>query len=362
MLSKMKNATMLILCLILLFVQEARAEKMPVYSDEEIKQHLMYPDVLIDTVQIVSGDGVADFELRMNIYKPLNSEGKTPLAIYIHGGGGAYNNASGARLWNPLAFSLVKQGVSVATIGYRNWMSNLFPSALHDMKGAIRFLKANAEKYGIDPEKIIILGNSMGGFAASLLAATSGVKNYKGYADTIDLEGAVGGNTEYSSEIQAAVIYYPFTNVLYGVNDFDPALRDPDEGDSTQFLPMCDIDGKLSQDGMTLKRLRQEYERYSDGNYSASPYVKELDLLMSSSSQMNILARSPTALMPEVLIIFGKKDVVIPVNQGKRLMDAYTKKSFSALLLNDSLAGHGKQNDYIELAAVDFCLGHFGIK
>nr|WP_238588377.1 alpha/beta hydrolase [Paenibacillus polymyxa] len=81
---------------------------------------------------------------------------------------------------------------------------------MYDVKGSIRYLRAHAKEYGIDPEKIAIVGNSAGGHLATELAVTSDIK---------ELEGDVGGNFEYPSKVMAAVDFYgPTDMVTYQIN------------------------------------------------------------------------------------------------------------------------------------------------
>jgi len=70
---------------------------------------------------------------------------------------------------------LCKQGFTVVSAAYRLGWQSIIPAQIHD-KGAIRFLRANAKKYGIDPERIGVIGNSAGGHLTVLLAASCGVE------------------------------------------------------------------------------------------------------------------------------------------------------------------------------------------
>mgnify|MGYP000249532493 FL=1 len=76
---------------------------------------------------------------------------------------------------------------------YRLVSQSIFPACIHDVKGVVRFLKANGEKYNIDPDRIGALGNSAGGCLASMLALSANCR---------ELEGEVGGNLEYDSSIK----------------------------------------------------------------------------------------------------------------------------------------------------------------
>ncbi|MCR9119664.1 MAG: alpha/beta hydrolase, partial [bacterium] len=94
-----------------------------------------------------------------------------------------------------VAQDLAARGVVTASIDYRLSGEAPFPAHIHDCKVAVRFLRANAKKYGIAPGRLGAIGHSAGGHLAALLATSAGVQ---------ELEGE-GGNAEVSSAIQAVV-------------------------------------------------------------------------------------------------------------------------------------------------------------
>jgi acetyl esterase/lipase len=117
--------------------------------------------------------------LKLDLYlpeKPIGSE----LVVWIHGGGWRKGSKENCFFitWLP------DHGYTVASISYRFTSVAKFPAQLHDCKGAVRWLRANAGKYGYDSKKIFVAGASAGGYLAALMATTSGHKL---------LEGKVGG-------------------------------------------------------------------------------------------------------------------------------------------------------------------------
>ena len=137
--------------------------------------------------------------LLLDLYTPKNQTGKIPVLIWIHGG--AWKNGSKKRC--PIAF-MATQNVAVVSIDYRLSHEAPFPAPLHDCKGAVRWLRAHAEKYQLDSGHIGIFGVSSGGHLAALLGTT-------GDAET--LEGNVGGNLNFSSKVQAVCALYPATDL-----------------------------------------------------------------------------------------------------------------------------------------------------
>jgi acetyl esterase/lipase len=103
----------------------------------------------------------------------------SPLVLYIHGGGWAngHSRQSGAfDDWPLVLASLAARGYVVASLNYRLSSEAAFPAAIQDVKSSIRFLRAHATEYGIDPSKAIVWGGSAGGHLAALAATTCGVK------------------------------------------------------------------------------------------------------------------------------------------------------------------------------------------
>lgn len=133
----------------------------------------------------------------MDIWAPEGAK-DLPAVIWIHGGGWNDENLTEKYRPEPEMAKLSKLGFVCASIEYRLARHAPFPAQIQDCKCAVRFLRANAEKYGIDPGKIGAWGESAGGHLTALLAVTGNVP---------ELEGD-GGWSEQSSAIQAAVPWY----------------------------------------------------------------------------------------------------------------------------------------------------------
>lgn len=133
-----------------------------------------------------------DRELQLDLYRPKGESKKLPVIICIHGGGWFQGNRPSMR---PLAQALAAKGFVTVTISYRLSGEKKFPAQIEDCKAAVRWLRANATKYGIDKQAIGVTGLSAGGHLAALLATSGGVK---------ELEGD-GGNATESSAVQACI-------------------------------------------------------------------------------------------------------------------------------------------------------------
>lgn len=114
-------------------------------------------------------------ELLLNLYRPDNNK-KYPALIMVFGGGW-----SSGSLWMqvPMAQQIAKQGYVTIPVEYRLSPEAQYPAAVHDLKTAVRWARANADKYGIDTTKIAISGCSAGGQLAALIGTTNGQSEYE---------------------------------------------------------------------------------------------------------------------------------------------------------------------------------------
>ena len=143
--------------------------------------------------QVPSWYGGDNRALTMNIIR-RPSDGPAPLIVYVIGG--SWQEVSKA-VGVPDLVYLVEAGFTVASIEYRSIEKGLFPAQIEDVKAAIRYLRANAERWNIDPEHVGIMGDSAGGH----LAALAGVTN-------LTREFDVGDNLEESSAVDAVCDWF----------------------------------------------------------------------------------------------------------------------------------------------------------
>ncbi len=166
-----------------------------------------------------------DQHLQMNIARPKTGAGPFPAVLCIHGGGFRAGSREG---YNALCLTLAQQGYVAATASYRLAPRFQFPAAVHDVKAAVRWLRANAKKYNIDPNRIGVTGGSAGGHLAQFLGVTAGVPEFEGN----------GGNPGQSSAVTCVV------NV-YGPSDFTKSYGK--SVDAHEVLPLW-FGGNLEQE------------------------------------------------------------------------------------------------------------------
>jgi acetyl esterase/lipase len=134
----------------------------------------------------------------LDLYLPDKAEGRLPLVCWIHGGGWS----AGSKDDCPAAY-LAAKGYAVASINYRLSQHAIFPAQIEDCKAAIRWLRANAAKHHIDPDRVGVWGSSAGGHLVAMLGTTGHVK---------ELEGQ-GGNLDQSSRVQCVVDWFGPTDI-----------------------------------------------------------------------------------------------------------------------------------------------------
>jgi acetyl esterase/lipase len=160
---------------------------------------------------------VDDSELKLDLYLPDGAP--AGLIVWVHGGawrGGSRENVD--------LRGMVARGWAVASVDYRLSTVARFPAQVHDIKAAIRFLRAHAAEHGYPASPLVIAGSSAGAHLAALVGLTNGVA---------ELEGDVGGDLAASSDVQAIVDLYGASNLTtilaqstpHGLNVRVPALE-----------------------------------------------------------------------------------------------------------------------------------------
>lgn len=153
---------------------------------------------LMEGVEYGTGGGRP---LKLDIIRPKEpSGGPLPVILYVHGGGWKmYDRAQ----FREYLYFFARRGYFCASMDYRLSQEAKFPAQIEDCKCAVRFLRAHAREYGIDPDHIGAWGASAGGQLVSLLGTTAGMK---------ELEGQ-GGWPEFSSRVQAVCDFYSPTDM-----------------------------------------------------------------------------------------------------------------------------------------------------
>ena len=175
----------------------------------------------------VEYSNIADQHLQVNIAQPKDGNGPFPAVVCIHGGGFRAGKREG---YDKLLVTLAQHGYVAITVTYRLAPAYQFPAAVYDCKAAVRWLRANAAKYKVDPENIGTMGGSAGGHLAQFLGVTAGVKQFEGE-----------GNLDQSSAVKCVVNFF-------GPSDFTKSYGK--SVDAAEVLPLFlggDLTTKLKE-------------------------------------------------------------------------------------------------------------------
>ncbi len=149
----------------------------------------------------------------LDIYLPELSKPAYPVVVIIYGSAWFGNNLKGAEM-NTLGSALLDAGYAVVTPNHRASSDSLFPAQIHDIKAAVRFLRANCNMYQLDTSFIGITGSSSGGHLAVLAGTSNNVGEFTVDTITMDLDGNVGNYTGFSSEVDAVCDWFGPTGFL----------------------------------------------------------------------------------------------------------------------------------------------------
>ncbi|MFJ6894382.1 prolyl oligopeptidase family serine peptidase [Streptomyces hokutonensis] len=151
-------------------------------------------------------------DLKLDIQVPTSTSGKKPLVIYLTGGG--FVMADRTANLSQRTY-VADQGYVVASLQYRTTKDGAtYKDAVADVKSAIRYLRANADKYDIDTEHVAVWGQSAGGYLAAMTGATNGEKSFD-----------VGDNLDQSSEVQGVVDEFGPADLSKLAADYDTAAQ-----------------------------------------------------------------------------------------------------------------------------------------
>ena len=227
---------------------------------------------------------------KLDLFVPEKIDGPLPLIIWVHGGGWQNGSKEGCP---PLRNGYAERGFAVASINYRLSGHAAFPAQIEDCKAAIRWLRAHAEEYHLDPQRFAVWGSSAGGHLVALLGTSGDVVGFD-----------VGENLDKSSRVQAVCDYY-------GPTDLSVFVTTP--GYESHARPETP-EGKLL--GGAVLENKDKAER-------ANPiaFVSKDD--------------------PAFLIVHGDEDKTVPINQSQLLFAALKNSGIRSDFHTIRGAGHG---------------------
>ena len=246
------------------------------------------------------------------LYAQLAKEGKMPprpkdlrrfpLIVDVPGSGW-----SGAEGYShiPKMVQLAELGFVVASIGYRGTYKDdvRFPAAVQDTKEAIRYLRAHAEMFHIDPEHVLLLGDSSGGHTVAMAALTGNEERFN-----------IGENLEQSTQVNACVIFYGPNDLLHLVSD------------------------RLAE-GKRLRPGEGEFP-FEAREIFQEDFLKDPEQMLADASPINYIEKAEK--LPPFLFLQGEEDPIIPMQQGLRFCQKIRDCGGRAEFVKICGAGHGQ--------------------
>ena len=213
---------------------------------------------------------------KLDVYLPDEGEGPYPVILSIHGGAFMGGDKSDGQVV-PMLEGLIR-GYAVVAVNYRLSWEATFPALIHDVKAAVRWIRANAQRYPFDKGKIAAWGRSAGAYLSAMLGTTAGVK---------ELEDLSLGNPDHPCDVQAVVDWFGPTN----------------------FLTM---DALLTESGIPPESGREHNgENSPESLLLGAQITKTPDLVNAANPETYI---TPTA--PPFFIQHGTKDGTVPVQHS----------------------------------------------
>jgi acetyl esterase/lipase len=266
---------------------------------------------LLQGIESGCGEGVP---LMFDMARPTSGARPYPALVFVHGGAWT----TGARQdYRSLMIDLSRYGFLGVSIDYRLAPSHAWPAQLADVRCAVRWLRANASRYGADPDRIGAVGGSAGAHLVAMLGLTS---------ESAIVTGGRYGN--YSSRISAMVLHGGLYDLRRAYRStFEGGVQDPERARATLEMLL----------GGTPATAAGAYERASPITYA-------------------------NAGAPPALLVHGRRDTAVPVEQSVLLHRALLDAGASAELIVIEDAGHadfGRHSDAVSLRLLQFLRDNF---
>ena len=230
----------------------------------------------------------------LDLYLPPQTNKPLPLIIWIHGGAwrAGFKNDCPARRF-------VARGYAVASVAYRLSQQAIFPAQIEDCKTAVRWLRAHAREYHLDPERFGAWGASAGGHLVALLGTTGGVKEFD-----------QGANLNVSSQVQAVVDFCGPTDIL-----------------------------RLAEQSGPNSQVNHNATNSPESQLIGGPVQENKDKA-NRASPITYVSKGA----PPMLIVHGDADTFVPYQQSEELYQALKKAGVDAQLR--LIKGAGNEEDF----------------
>lgn len=251
----------------------------------------------------------------VDLFVPTGVHGKVPVVVWSAGSGwmGDNGNRGGERI----AQALAPHGYAVAAVAVRSSSQAVFPAQVNDAKAAVRWLRANAAEYRLDPGRFAAMGNSSGGWVAAMLGVTG---------NDLGLEGSVGV-TRGRSDVQAVVDLFAPTDFL--------------QQDAHMLPGGCDI----------INRMGGGTDCHAD---ALSPESRLMGMPIEDEPMITALANPISYIdkhTPPFLVAHGTDDLLLPAHQSELLFEALTAAGVPATF--STVGGYGHDMSFLDRTGFD---------
>ena len=272
--------------------QEPKAGLPPGLPPAERRTRPLPPGIkALRDIEYVPGGGRSR---SLDVYLPEKADAPLPLIVWIHGGGWSAGSKDGNQ-----ALRLMDAGFATASINYRLSQEAIFPAQIEDCKAAIRFLRAHAKDYNIDPNRIGVWGSSAGGHLVALVGTSGDVK---------ELEGR-DGDLSVSSRVQAVCDWYGPTDL-----------------------------GKMGEQSGPESKMDHNAPNSPESRLLGGPVQDKLDVVKVANPITYVSKDDPA-----FLIMHGDRDPLVPLAQSRMLDAALKAVGVESTLYVVEGCGHGGQ-------------------
>lgn len=257
-------------------------------------------DVISDIIYSQITSGRSNRQLKMTLLIP-QTEGPKPAIVYYPGGG--FTTAVHDK-YIQMRMALAKAGFVVAAVEYRT-VPDKYPALINDAKSAVRYLRAHAKQFNIDPNRIGVIGDSAGGYVSQMMGTTNGEEEFN-----------VGEYTDYSSDVQAAVTIYGISNLMNIGEGYPEAIQ------------------KVHESPAVTEALLLYGPAFAE--FAGKSILSDPEKAMNASPLGHVKAN-----MPPFLIMHGSADKLVSPVQSEQLYKALIEKGNKVDYVVVEGAGHG---------------------
>lgn len=257
-------------------------------------------DVISDIIYSQITSGRSNRQLKMTLLIP-QTDGPKPAIVYYPGGG--FTTAVHDK-YIQMRMALAKAGFVVAAVEYRT-VPDKYPALINDAKSAVRYLRAHAKQFNIDPNRIGVIGDSAGGYVSQMMGTTNGEDEFN-----------VGEYTDYSSDVQAAVTIYGISNLMNIGEGYPETIQ------------------KVHESPAVTEALLLYGPAFAE--FAGKSILSNPEKAMDASPLGHVKAN-----MPPFLIMHGSADNLVSPVQSEQLYKALIEKGNKVDYVVVEGAGHG---------------------